>query len=613
MPDHGHQNNQDLITRSQYLRGRLSILWRFPRIRKAIKHLPNIAAEGRESWGSMLEQTAEKYPNNAAVKSHDGSYTWKEYNEWTNRYANYFIAQGLQKGDTVVVFLENRPELLMVYSAVGKIGAANSMTNTNLRQTSLLHCLTLNPAKMFIVGEEVLDAFEEIKVNLNLRKDQQLFFLRDKGTEAAPEGYVDLKDAIEGIPPTNPLTTAEVKPADPLSYVFTSGTTGGMPKAAIVTHGRLVRGAYFNGKAVLNMKPNDTIYVPLPFFHTNALALSWPCVFLNGSALAIRRKFSVSNFWEDVRKFNVTAWCYIGELCRYLMNQAPAQNDRDNSLTKIIGNGLRPDIWKAFKDRFDISKIYEIYGAAESNLYFVNMLNLDCTQGFCNSPYSIVKYDVDEEVPIRNSDGFMQRVNVGETGLLLGEISEENPFAGYTSQEATASKIIRDVFRQGDAWFNTGDLIRDIGFGHIQFVDRTGDTFRWKGENVSTTEVEKVANTFNQVSLSSVYGVTMPGGDGRAGMIAIIPEGNIETFDFKGICAHFQAALPAYAVPKFLRLNTELECTPTHKIKKVNLKKEGFDPGVVDDAVYVLLPGEDEYKPLTADIFSEIKEGKYKF
>jgi citronellyl-CoA synthetase len=613
MQDHVQQNNQDLITRAQYVRGRLSILWRLPRIRKVIKHLPNIAAENRESWGSMLEETAEKYPDNAAIKSEDGSYSWKEYNEWTNRYANFFIARGLQKGDTVVVFLENRPELLMVYSAMGKIGAANSMINTNLRQDSLLHCLKLNPANTFIVGEEVLDAFEEVKAELNLREDQHIYFLRDKGEKTAPDGYVDLKDAIESIPPTNPLTTAEVKPPDPLSYVFTSGTTGGMPKAAIVTHGRLVRGAYFNGIAVLNMKPNDTMYVPLPFFHTNALALSWPCVFLNGSALAIRRKFSVSNFWSDVRKFNVTAWCYIGELCRYLMNQAPRPDDRNNSLIKIIGNGLRPDIWKAFKNRFAVPKVYEIYGAAESNLYFVNMLNLDCTQGFSNSPHTIVRYDIDEDVPLRNPDGFMQSVEVGETGLLLGEISEENPFIGYTSQEATASKIIHDVFNKGDAWFNTGDLVRDIGFGHIQFVDRTGDTFRWKGENVSTTEVEKVANTFSQVSLSSVYGVTMPGGDGRAGMIAIIPKCDIEKFDFTEIAAHFRGALPSYAVPKFLRINTELECTPTHKIKKVNLKNEGFDPGAVSDAIYVLLPGEAAYKPLTEQLYAEVMEGKYLF
>jgi citronellyl-CoA synthetase len=361
------------------------------------------------------------------------------------------------------------------------------------------------------------------------------------------------------------------------------------------------------------MQPTDTMYIPLPFFHTNALALSWPPVFANGSAVAIRRKFSVSSFWSDVRKYNATSWCYIGELCRYLMNQPPQSNDRDNPLIKIIGNGLRPDIWQGFKNRFGIDKVYEIYGAAESNLYFVNILNLECTVGRCRQPYAIVKYDVDEDAAIRNKKGFMQRIAVSQTGLLLGEISDDNPFVGYTSKEATESKIIHDVFANGDAWFNTGDLMRDIGYGHTQFVDRTGDTFRWKGENVSTTEVEAVANTLPQVSLSTVYGVGMPGGDGRAGMIAIIPEGSAAVLDFKALADHFQSTLPSYAVPRFVRVKADFDYTPTHKIKKVELKKEGFDPGLVDDALYVLLPGEAEYQPLSGEVYTEILEGKFRF
>jgi acyl-CoA synthetase (AMP-forming)/AMP-acid ligase II len=334
---------------------------------------------------------------------------------------------------------------------------------------------------------------------------------------------------------------------------------------------------------------------------------------MNGSAVAIRRKFSVSNFWSDVRQYQVTAWCYIGELCRYLMNQPSRADDRDNPLTKIIGNGLRPDIWRGFKSRFGISKVYEIYGAAESNLYFVNLLNLDCTQGSCTAPYSIVQYDVEEDEPVRGTDGYMQKVSTGESGLLLGEISADNPFVGYSSKAATDSKILRDVFVKGDAWFNTGDLIRDVGYGHIQFLDRTGDTYRWKGENVSTTEVEKVANSFGQVSLSAVYGVSMPGGDGRAGMAAIIPEGDRDTFDLAGLADHFQKELPSYAVPKFIRMRDEFAFTPTHKIKKVNLKKEGFNPDTAVDTLYVLLPGGSAYEPLTKGIYAEIQDGKFRF
>jgi len=459
----------------------------------------------------------------------------------------------------------------------------------------------------------VIDAFEEVKADLAIEPAQDIYFVADRGQKTAPQGLIDFNEGVGNSPVSNPATTARVKPADTVAYVFTSGTTGGKPKAAIIKHGRLVRSRYLNGKIVLDMKPQDTMYVPLPFFHTNALTLSWPTVLANGSAVAIRRKFSVSNFWSDVRKYNATAWCYIGELCRYLMKQPPQPDDRNNPLTKIIGNGLRPDIWRDFKSRFGISKVYEIYGAAESNLYFVNLLNLDFTVGRCRTPYAIVQYDVDEDTAIRNENGYMQRVTVGQTGLLLGEISPSNPFAGYTSREATTSKILRNVFAPGDEWFNTGDLVRNIGFGHIQFIDRTGDTFRWKGENVSTTEVEEVANTLPQVFLSTVYGVKMPDGEGRAGMIAIIPQSKADDFDLAMLYEQFKRALPSYAIPKFVRMQKDFDCTATHKIKKVNLKKAGFDSGLVTDPLYVLLPDASAYQPLTGEIYRAILNGQYKF
>jgi acyl-CoA synthetase (AMP-forming)/AMP-acid ligase II len=573
----------------------------------------NIEAENRESWGSLLEENAQRFPQNMAVKSEEAFLTYEEYNCLVNQYAHSLLSQGVKKGDTVVLFLENRPELLIAYSANAKIGAINCMINTNLRREALLHCLTLNPAIAFVVGEEVVDAFEEVRGQLKLRGDQKVFFLQDRGNRPAPGGFIDLRDAVKESPDTNPATTREVKPRDPLAFVFTSGTTGGMPKAAIVTHRRVVSGCYFTGKAVMNVKPTDTIYVPLPFFHTNALALSWPCTLANGAAVALRRKFSASRFWDDVRKYNGTIFCYVGECCRYLMNQPARPDDRSHPLRTVIGNGLRPEIWKDFKKRFGISRVLEIYGAAESNLFFINLFNLDCTVGTCFIPYAIVKFDVDADEPIRDKNGFMQRVEVGEAGLLLGEITEKSPFSGYTKKEATEAKIFRDVFQKGDAWFNSGDLIRNIGYGHAQFVDRLGDTFRWKGENVSTTEVEQVANTFPQVSLSMVYGVAMPGSNGRAGMAAIVANSKLGEFDFKGLADHFRKALPSYAVPKFLRFKPDFEYTPTHKIKKTDAKREGFDPAIVADPVFVLLPGADQYVRLTPRLYGEIMANKYKF
>ena len=606
-------NDEGLISFFDYLKGWLPLVWRLPTILRNRKRVANVSTENRESWGSMLEETAAKFPDNPALKSEEACLSYREYNTAVNCCANFFISKGVEKGDVACVCLENRPELLIVYSAMAKIGAVNSMINTNLRRDSLKHCLTLHPAKVYIIGEEVIEAFEEIKDDLGLRSDQTLYYIPDKGQKPVPEGFIDFNEASRSVSTGNPATVSDVKPADTIAYVFTSGTTGGMPKAAVITHGRLVRCKYYNGKIVLNMKHHDTMYVPLPFFHTNALALSWPTVFANGSAVAIRRKFSVSNFWNDVHKYNATAWCYIGELCRYLMNQPQKSDDSKNPLNMIIGNGLRPDIWKNFKKRFGISKVFEIYGAAESNLYFVNKLNLDCTVGTCRLTYTIVKYDVDEDEPIRDEKGFMQKVAVGETGLLLGEISEQNPFVGYTSKAATDSNIARNVFQEGDAWVNTGDLLRNIGYGHAQFADRTGDTFRWKGENVSTTEVEEVANMFPQISLSAAYGAVMPDGDGRAGMISIIQESDIDSIDFMSLADFFQKALPSYAVPKFVRIQKDFEYTPTHKVKKVNLKMEGFDIDKVKDPLFVLLPEASEYRPLTRDIYGKILAGGYRF
>ena len=341
--------------------------------------------------------------------------------------------------------------------------------------------------------------------------------------------------------------------------------------------------------------------------------MGWSAALANGAAMAIRRKFSASHFWEDTRKFNATAFNYIGETTRYLMNQPAKPDDRNNPVEKIVGNGLRPDIWKPFKKRFGISKVYEFYGATEMLLAFYNLLNLDNTMGFNLDPYAIVRYDLDTDEPVRSKNGFFEKVDRGEAGLLLGEILDRTPFAGYTDEASSRKKIFRDVFAPGDMWLNTGDMVRDLGFRHAQFVDRLGDTFRWKGENVSTAEVEEIVNSFPDISHSAVYGVVIQGTDGRAGMASLVPSVPVPQFDFQGFCDHLHRALPSYAVPIFIRIKTEFDTTDTHKIKKTDLKKEGFDLDQLSDPVYVLLPGSNEYTPLTREIHEGIIQGQYRF
>jgi len=608
--DQDHRFNALKFT--DILPGILSLSWRIPSIIGIMRELLGFTNETSMSMGSVLERNAEQYADNTAILYEDLKYTHRQFNEAINRYAHYFIAEGVKKGDEVMVLVDNRPELLMFIGALSKLGAISSLINPNQRGEVLTYSINLTRGRHFIVGEELLDAFEEIKADLKLTADDSLYYQPETEGNPAPDGYKNLADTIKNQSIVNPPTTGEVTLGDRFAYVFTSGTTG-LPKASIQTHRRWFTGQYWFGKIVMDLKPTDVYYCPLPFCHTNALNVAWGSVAARGTTLAIRRKFSASNFLRDVRKFNANSFIYIGEICRYLMNQPPKPDDADNPLVSCVGNGLRPEIWRAFKKRFGIKKVFELYGAAEGPLIFTNLLNADCTVGMCVTPFAIIKYDIDADEPIPDADNFMQRVQKGEVGLMLAEISESLPFSGYTDKKETEKKIFRDVFEKGDAWFNFGDLVLNQGFRHIQFVDRIGDTFRWKGENVSTSEVEKVINTLAHVSESTVYGVKIPGTDGRAGMAAVIPEESTEEFDMKALAKTVIRGLPQYAVPKFIRLVKEFETTGTHKIKKMVLRDVAFDPEKVSDPLFALLPGSDEYVPLTAKMHGEIANGKYRF
>ncbi len=584
-----------------------------PLIMEGAARMAELTPETKYSVGLRIEENTVNYPNQLALLYEDEKYTHKEFNSWINRYANYFLKLGLKKGDVAVVFVENRSEYLFTILALGKLGVVSSLINTNLRENPLIHSMTHTPGILYIIGEELLQVFEAVKSRLELSNEQKqnIFYLLDKGELDTPKGYINLKEQIKDSVITNPPTTSEILMKDPFVYIFTSGTMG-LPKAAIMKNRSIITAMGW-WDMVVGMKTEDIIYITTPLFHSHGIKVAFAAALNKGSAMAIARKFSASKFWDETRKFNATCFNYVGEICRYLYNQPPKPDDADNPIVKIVGNGLRLDIWLDFKKRFDIQEVREFYGATEDFVSnFANMHNLDKTCGVCLTPYAIVKYDFENDIPFRNERGRMKKVKTGEVGLLLGQITDPDNFYMYKDEEATERKVFRDALKKGDMYINTGDLLRDIGYGHVQFVDRLGDTFRWKGENVSTEEVESVVNSFEEIDMCSVYGVLIPQTEGRAGMVSVHQKSD-QNFDFKGFANYLKKYLPYYAIPKFIRFIDGFDFTATHKIQKVKLKKEGYNINEINNTSYVLLPNSDEYVPITKEIYHGILEGKYQF
>nr|MBP8111981.1 long-chain-acyl-CoA synthetase [Agitococcus sp.] len=536
-----------------------------------------------------------------------------QFNQWANRIAHYFLAQGLKKGDVVAVFTENRPELLAIVSGLAKIGVTSALLNSSQTGKVLTHSINLVKPKMAIIGEEVVAAFNDIRADIHIDSGNIYWIadtdtLKDIGT--APEGFRNLAQDLQNAPSYNPPTTNQVYYSDGLFYIYTSGTTG-MPKAAIFSHGRWMK-AYGALGSVMDLNHSDIMYVTLPFYHATAMVVCWGSVLAGGAGIALRRKFSAREFWDDVRKFNASSIGYVGELCRYLAEVPAKPEDRAHRVTKMVGNGMRPNIWGSFKQRFGIDEVYELYASSEGNIGFSNIFNFDNTVGFSPLPYAIVKYDKENETPVRNKDGFLMKAARGEAGLLIGKITDRTPFDGYTDPAKNESCIMQNVFEIGDRYFNTGDLVRDIGFRHAQFVDRLGDTFRWKGENVSTTELENLICSIPEIAEAVVYGVEIPNTNGRAGMAAITPHDGM-TIDFKELLSGFKKEMPAYAIPVFLRLQQLMETTGTFKYQKNNLKKENYDPALAKEPLYVWLPNTDSYQPLTTEIWQNIQDKAYRF
>ncbi|WP_167141122.1 long-chain-acyl-CoA synthetase [Pseudomonas sp. OTU750018] len=604
----------DLISPLRFLTRLPQHLPRVPRMLRGLYYAGIRNREKNLSLAWALERAAQQHPERPALLDESRSLSYAQFNAWANRLAWAFKAEGVRHGSVVAVMLENRLELLAILAALSKLGAVGALVNTTQRGKVLAHSLNLVKPGFMLIGEELLVAFREVAEQLDNPQTPRYWVadqdcLQDAGQ--APDGWTNLMQLARSQASDNLPESTKVQMKDPCFLIYTSGTTG-LPKASIMSHGKWIKAYGGFGHSGLTLNNQDVLYLTLPCYHNNAVTVCWSAALAGGAAIALRRKFSASAFWPDVQHYQATCFGYIGELCRYLLNQPECAAEKHNSLRCMIGNGLRPSIWAEFKARFGVEQITEFYASSEGNIGFTNVFNFDNTVGFSPATYAIVRYDLENDQAVRGKKGFLEKAKKGEAGLLISEISAKWPFDGYTDPAKSEAAILRNVFKKGDAWFNTGDLMRDIGCKHAQFVDRLGDTFRWKGENVSTTEVENVLGAFPGVEDAVVYGVEIPGTNGRCGMAALrLSEG--QQLDSAALAAYLDAELPVYAAPLFIRLLGEVETTGTFKYKKTDLKQAAYNPAAVQEPLWVRLPGEQRFTPLDQTLFAAIGEQAYRF
>jgi len=566
--------------------------------------------ESNTSLAHTFQNSTNKFGERPFVYFEDETWTYSQANKAANSFARYLSQNGVKHGDRVVLFMENRPYYTISLLALNKLGAIGVLINTSLTGDPLIHCINSSNSTKCIVGAERANPLQEVLDQINIKEKDNFLWVEDTDEYVLPEWAIDVKNTIDFTDDDNLEETNLVKAKDVACYIFTSGTTG-VPKAAVLPNAKLIAAATNITQAGYRINHEDCMYNCLPLYHSTGLMLGLCGAIHVGAASYIKRKFSASSFWKDAHKYNTTAFVYIGELCRYLDNQDPSEAELNNPITSMVGNGLRPDVWDSFKERFDVDRIIEIYGASEGNALFMNLFNKSKTIGMTSADVALLEYDVAEDKILKTEDGFSKKTSNHEPGLLVIEIGPNAVFNGYTDKAASEKKILRNVFKEGDAWFNTGDLIKtvDVGFAfgkeHYQFVDRVGDTFRWRSENVSTNEVGEILNGYADVNMSNVYGVEVPGCEGRAGMAAFSLE-DAKDFNWTAFSKYVENNLPKYARPVFIRIIQEMDTTGTFKLKKNELREESFNLDKFNDVVYCLKPSSSTYEALDQDWLQKI-------
>lgn len=578
---------------------------------RLLKRIKPITLDGDVLVCDDLEEAVDKFGPNVAVEDEHRKLTYREFEALANRYANWARSRNLKRSDVIALVMHNRVEYVAAWFGFAKAGIATALINNNLSGAALAHCLTISGAFNVVTDEDCWRAVEEARphVDRNL-----MLWVHGLGEENETNARRDLDNAVRSASSVRPDRSIRqgLTNRDTALFIFTSGTTG-LPKAARIPHSRAR--TYMRAFAGATAStPKDALYNCLPLYHSTGGLVGVGSVLLNGGRMITRRRFSATHFWPDVKASEATMFIYIGELCRYLVNSPPNEDERAHKLRLAFGNGLRPDVWPEFQSRFGIKDILEFYGSTEGN---VSLFNFDGkagaigrVPGFLKSQINIRLIALDPETgePIRGSDGLCRPVSIGETGEAIGQIASDirHDFSGYADKRASEKKILSDVFKRGDRWFRTGDLMRQDREGYFYFMDRLGDTFRWKGENVSTTEVEQRLSEAAGVQEVIAYGVPVPGQEGKAGMVGLVLDGK---FDAAAFAAWTDAQLPPYARPVFVRLLKSADTTGTFKYRKVDLVAHGFDLEKVDGPVYVR-GGKAGYQKLTPKALEAILSGE---
>jgi fatty-acyl-CoA synthase len=562
---------------------------------------------------TVIEELAARCGDSPALLSDRECFTYRALAERSAKYARWAIARGIAKGDVVCLLMPNRPEYMAIWLGITRVGGVVALLNTNLTGSALAHSVNAAAPRYLIVEATLLDRVTALGPDVAGAPEIWVH-----GAGHGPFARIDADVARYSGDALCSVSDGDCRPVtidDRALYIYTSGTTG-LPKAANVSHARVMQWSHWFA-GLMDVQPSDRIYNCLPMYHSVGGVLATGAVLVSGGSAVIRETFSARRFWTDLVGWDCTLFQYIGELCRYLLQTEPQPHETVHRIRMCCGNGLRPDVWHAFKERFRIPRILEFYAATEGNVSLVNVEGRPGAVGRIppflahRFPAALVKYDAEAEAPLRDAHGLCVRCAPHEIGEAIGRIATDRSnvgsrFDGYTNQEASDEKIVRDVFEPGDAWFRTGDLMRRDEHGYFYFVDRIGDTFRWKGENVATSEVAETICRFPGIKEAAVYGVTIPGTDGRVGMATIAAD---ERFDLAAFRTHIVDHLPDYACPLFLRVRDRLDITDTFKHTKHALMREGYDPRAIRDAIYFDDRERQAFIPLDQPLYDRIQRG----